>query len=76
MSDTEHHDKHTGMTATEGRKFEQLFHRHHDRLTGMTVRKGEWGKALILMLFYVLLYIGGGWLAIKFLAWIATGSVL
>ena len=60
------------MTAREGRKFRQLFYRHRDELTGMTVRKGEWGKALILMLFYALLYVGGGWLAINFLAWMAT----
>lgn len=48
---------------------------YHDRLTGLTVKKGEWGKALALILFYALLYIGGGWLAIKFLVWIATGFV-
>ena len=40
---------------------------HHDRLTGLTIRKGEWGKALILIALYALLYVGGGWLAMKFL---------
>ena len=40
---------------------------HHDKLTGMTIRKGEWGKGLILIALYALLYIGGGWLAMKFL---------